>query len=85
MRLRDPRAASSAMYWAYQSGQFGSACPVSSSCLPCAAAARRSAAARPATESNTASGDVSRPGSRVLISCTYQLFPSGSLNDTHEP
>ena len=43
-------ACSAAMYAAYQSGQFASACPVRSSCLPCAAAARRSPAARSATE-----------------------------------
>ena len=34
------------MYSAYQSGQFGSACPVRASCCPCAAAARRSACDR---------------------------------------
>jgi hypothetical protein len=43
-------ADSSAMYCAYQSGQSGSACPISFSCLPCAASARRSASARAATE-----------------------------------
>ncbi len=41
---------SPAMYCAYQSGQFGSGCPVSASCLPCAASARRSASAKLATE-----------------------------------
>ena len=39
-------ACSLTMYSAYQSGQFTSCPPVSSSCSPCAAAARRSVAAR---------------------------------------
>ena len=45
-----PAGQTPAMYCAYQSGQFGSGCPVSASCLPCAASARRSASARAATE-----------------------------------
>ena len=73
------------MYRAYQSGQSGSGLPVSCSYLPCAASARRSASASPATESNTASGEVARPGSRVVTSCTNQEFPSGSANDTQDP
>ena len=42
------------MYSAYQSGQSGSASPVRSSCSPCAAAARRSAAARSAADVGSA-------------------------------
>jgi hypothetical protein len=44
-------ARSRTMKSAYQSGQFSSASPVRSSCLPCAAAARRSASARSSTDS----------------------------------
>ena len=44
-------ACSCSMYCAYQSG---SACPICSSCRPCAAAARRRAAARSAAESKVA-------------------------------
>ena len=44
-------ACSSTMYCAYQVGQSASACPISSSCLPCAASARRRASASAAAES----------------------------------
>ncbi len=56
-------ACSPTMYSAYQSGQFSSRWPVRFSCSPCAAAARRSAAARSVGEAKVASPST-RPGNR---------------------
>ena len=72
------------MYAAYQSGQFASASPVRFSCSPWAAAARRSALARSAADANAVSAASIRPGSRVVISCSSQPLPSGSLNVANE-
>jgi sulfate permease, SulP family len=69
------------MYSAYQSGQFGSASPVSFSCCPCAFAARIIAWARSRADAYVAS-PVTRPGSRFVTSCSTQPLPSGSLNET---
>src|SRR4051812_49242649 len=77
-------ACSRTMYSAYQSGQSGSAAPVRCSCSPCAAAARRRAPATSATEAKDVVAGSIRPGSRVVISCSTQPFPSGSLKDTYE-
>ena len=73
------------MYSAYQSGQFASASPVRASCSPCAAAARRSALARSPREANVVVAGSTRPGSRVVISCSSQPLPSGSLKVANEP
>ncbi|HEY0934545.1 MAG TPA: hypothetical protein VGD91_12465 [Trebonia sp.] len=72
------------MYAAYQSGQFASACPVRFSCSPCAAAACRSAAARSAADEQAVAAGSTRPGSRVVTSCSSQELPSGSLNVANE-
>ena len=58
--------------------------PVRFSCSPCAAAARRSALARSAAEANVVVAGSTRPGSRVVISCSSQPLPSGSLNVANE-
>src|SRR6516164_386610 len=55
------------MYSAYQSGQFGSGCPVRFSCSTCAASARRSAAASSVDEVNVVRLSPGRPGSVLLI------------------
>ncbi len=74
------------MYAAYQSGQFTSySPPVRFSCSPWAAAARRIAFARSAADANVVSAASIRPGSRVVISCSSQPLPSGSLNVANEP
>src|SRR5262245_36457056 len=78
-------ACSAIMYSAYQSGQFLSRTPpVLFSCSPCAASARRSALASSAREVNVVSSTSTRPGKRVVISCSSQLLPSGSLNEAYE-
>ena len=69
------------MYSAYQSGQFASRCPVRFSCSPWAASARRSALARSLAELNEVAAESMRPGSRVVISCSSQPLPSGSLKE----
>ena len=70
-------ACSATRYSAYQSGRFGSVSPVRSSCSPCAAAARRSAPATSLTESKDVVAESTRPGRRVVISCSDQALPSG--------
>ena len=77
-------ACSAAMYSAYQSAQFASRTPVRFSCSPCAAAARRIAAARSATEENAVWVASTRPGNREVTSCSSQVLPSGSLNVAYE-
>ena len=77
-------ACSATMYAAYQSGQFASRCPVRFSCSPWAASARRSALARSLADANVVSAASIRPGSRVVISCSSQPLPSGSLNVAKE-
>ncbi len=72
------------MYSAYQSGQFSSGWPVRFSCWPCAAAARRSACDRSYADAYVVS-PATRPGNRVVTSCSSQLLPSGSLNVAYEP
>ena len=72
------------MYAAYQSGQFSSALPMRFSCSPWAAAARRSACARSPTYAYVVS-PATRPGNRVVSSCSSQTLPSGSLNAAYEP
>jgi hypothetical protein len=72
------------MYAAYQSGQSGSASPVRFSCSPWAAAARRNALARSLADPNDVASASTRPGSRVVISCSSQTLPSGSLNVARE-
>ena len=78
-------ACSATMYAAYQSGQFGSAWPMRFSCSPWAAAARRIALARSLAEPNDVAAASTRPGSRVVTSCSSQPLPSGSLNEANEP
>ena len=72
------------MYSAYQSGQFASASPGAR--LVLAVRGRRALAAprpgRPRTR--TSSRASTRPGSRVVISCSSQPLPSGSLNVANE-
>ena len=75
---------SATMYAAYQSGQFSSASPMRFSCSPWAAAARRSAPARSLADPNEVTPASTRPGSRVVISCSSQPLPSGSLNEASE-
>src|SRR5262249_20386318 len=77
-------ACSCTMYAAYQSGQFASAWPVRFSCSPCAAAARRSAAATSSIEEYVVVLGSTRPGSRVVTSCSSQVLPSGSRNVARE-
>ena len=55
------------------------------SCSPWAADARRIALARSAAEANVVSAASTRPGSRVVTSCSSQPLPSGSLNVANEP
>src|SRR6202042_1535806 len=78
-------ACSATMYAAYQSGQFGSAAPMRFSCSPWGAAARRVASARSLTEPYEVAAGSTRPGSRVVTSCSSQVLPSGSLNEANEP
>src|SRR4051794_27874526 len=73
------------MYAAYQSGQFSSYPPVRFSCSPWATDARRIALASSSAEPNVVTPVSIRPGSRVVISCTSQELPSGSLKDANEP
>src|SRR5262249_3807893 len=75
---------SATMYWAYQSGQSGSAARSRFSCSPCAAAARRSALARSLAGPNDVAPESSRPARRVVTSCSSQRLPSGSLNEAKE-
>src|SRR6187401_278244 len=78
-------ACSATMYAAYQSGQFASRWPpVRFSCSPCAASARRSAAARSSPDEKEIVPLSTRPGKRSVISCSSQLLPSGSLNDARD-
>ena len=73
------------MYSAYQSGQFGSAFPDP---LLVLAVGGRCALERPrqvAGGANVVSLGSTRPGSRVVISCSSQPLPSGSLNVANEP
>src|SRR6267142_2217566 len=78
-------ACSRTMYSAYQSGQFASCWPpVRFSCSPCAAAARRSAAASSVDEVNVVSSASTRPGNRAVTSWNSQPLPSGSLNEAKE-
>ena len=78
-------ACSATMYSAYQSGQFTSYWPpVRFSCSPCAAAARRSAAASSVDEVNVVTSASTRPGNRAVTSCSSQPLPSGSLNVANE-
>jgi hypothetical protein len=72
------------MYSAYQSGQFGSACPVRASCFPWALAARRSALARSFVDAKLVVPESMRPASRVVTSWRSQPLSSGSLNDAKE-
>src|SRR5258708_12609102 len=72
------------MYSAYQSGQFGSACPVRDSCCPCAAAARRSACDRSLADADVVS-PATRPGSRVVISWNSQPLPPASQHTSNHP
>ena len=78
-------ACSATMYRAYQSGQFASAWPMRFSCSPWAADARRIALARSLAEPNDVAAGSTRPGSRVVTSCSSQPLPSGSLNVANEP
>ena len=78
-------ACSATMYAAYQVGQSASRSPVRFSCSPWAASARRIALARSLAEPNAVSVASTRPGSRVVISCSSQLLPSGSLKVAKEP
>src|SRR5208282_31028 len=56
------------IYSAYQVGQFLASCSsVRFSCSPCAAAARRSAAARSAEEANVVSPGATRRGRRWVL------------------
>src|SRR5262249_13290495 len=75
---------SATMYAAYHSGQFSSLCPVRFSCSPWAASARRMAFARSVADANDVAVASTRPGSRVVISCTSHSLPSGSLNVARE-
>ena len=86
--FRDPDgnglpACSLTMYSAYQSGQFTSCSPVRFSCSPCAAAARRSVAARSAADVKVVSAST-RPGRRLVTSWSSQPLPSGSLKEACE-
>ena len=78
-------ACSATMYSAYQSGQFGSALPMSFSWLPWAADARRSALARSLAEPNEVVAGSMRPARRVVTSCSSQPLRSGSLKVAKEP
>src|SRR6185503_12629927 len=78
-------ACSATMYAAYQLGQSASRSPVRFSCSPCAASARRSALARSLTELYAVSAASTRPGNRVVTSCSSQPLPSGSVNVAYEP
>ena len=77
-------ACSATMYAAYQSGQFSSRLPVRFSCSPWAAAAPPQRARQVGDARRTPSRRVDRPGSRVVISCSSQPLPSGSLNVAKE-
>src|ERR1051325_5015488 len=79
-----PPDCSATMYVAYQSGQFSSRCPVRFSCSPWAASARRKAPARSRAEPNEVAAESMRPGSRLVISCSSHVLPSGSLNVANE-
>src|SRR5512132_3388954 len=76
-------ACSATMYSAYQSGQSASRWPIRFSCSPCAASARRSAAASSVDEVNVVSAST-RPGNRTVTSWSSQPLPSGSLNEANE-
>jgi hypothetical protein len=52
--------------------------------LPWALAARRSALSKSLAEPNEVAAASTRPGSRVVISCSSQTLPWGSLNSTRE-
>ena len=69
---------------AYQAGQSSSRSPVRFSCSPCAVSARLSARASWSTEVNVAPSASTRPGSRLVISCSCQTFPSGSRNSAND-
>ena len=73
------------MYAAYQSGQSGSALPMRFSCSPCAASARRRAAARSPVELKRGQVGVDPAGEAVVTSWKSQPLPSGSLNVANEP
>ena len=75
---------SATMYAAYQSDQFGSATPVRFSCSPCAASARRIALARSPADAKDVDLESIRPGNRVVIYCSSQPLPSGSLKVANE-
>src|SRR5712664_3213008 len=78
-------ACSRTMYSAYQSGQFASCWPpVRFSCSPCAAAARRSAAASSVEEVNVVVSASTRPGNRAVTSWNSPPLQSGSLNEAKE-
>ena len=77
-------ACSATIYSAYQSAQFSSRCPRRFSCSPWAASARRNALARSVAEANEVAAGSTRPGKRVVISCTSQPLPSGSLKVAKE-
>src|SRR4029077_19545193 len=79
-----PPACSATIYLAYQSAQFASRSPVSFSCSPWAASARRSPLARSLDEPNVVAAESIRPGRRLLISWSSQPFSSGSVNDANE-
>src|SRR5271165_3318630 len=72
------------MYSAYQSGQFASAAPMRFSCSPWATDARRIAFAKSLAELNEVTPGSTRPGSRVVPSCSCHWLPSGSLNVARE-
>ena len=78
-------ACSATMYAAYQQGQSAFRSPVRFSCWPCASSARRSALRQVAHRPVRGRHRPTRPGSRVVISCSSQPLPSGSLNDTNDP
>ena len=79
-----PPACSRTMYSAYQSGPVRVGCPVRFSCSPWATAARHSACDRSSADAYVVS-PATRPGSRVVISCSSQPLPSGSLNVASDP
>jgi hypothetical protein len=70
------------MYRAYQTGHSASYSPVSFSCSPCAAAASRSPRSSSCAEPYVTPS--TRPGNRVVISCSSHVLPSGSLNDAND-
>jgi hypothetical protein len=72
------------MYAAYQSGQFSSASPDALLVLTVGGRGAPNALARSLADANAVSWQSIRPGSRVVISCSSQPLPSGSLNVAKE-